>query len=99
MKKGTGSLHETPKSKSVHRIGPTPINWELIEEQLDAMVKHYVALKMNLTDAESLLRRFIKNNGQHPLTKLSPSLVGSSRAYSSADTLLPKIYDGKSMQA
>lgn len=45
------------------------INWELIEEQLDAMVKHCVALKMNLTDAESLLRRFTKNNGQHPTYK------------------------------
>lgn len=45
------------------------INWVLIEEQFDAMVKHAVALKMNLTDAESLLRRFTKNNAQHPLYK------------------------------
>lgn len=45
------------------------INWELIEEQLDGMVKHAVALKLNFVDAESLLRRFTKNNAQHPAYK------------------------------
>jgi hypothetical protein len=34
------------------------INWELIEEYLDAMVKHAIALKLGMADAESLLRRF-----------------------------------------
>lgn len=42
------------------------INWELIEEQLDTMVKHAVALKLGMADAESLLRRFCKNNIQYP---------------------------------
>ncbi len=45
------------------------INWELIDEQLDAMVRHAVALKLNCVDAESLLRRFTKNNAQHPAYK------------------------------
>lgn len=36
------------------------INWELIEQQLDAMVKHAVALKIGMTDAESILRRFTR---------------------------------------
>ena len=31
------------------------INWELIEEQLDTIVKHAVALKLGMADAESLL--------------------------------------------
>jgi TnpA family transposase len=43
-----------------------PINWELIEQQLDAMVKHAVALKMGMADAESLLRRFTRTNQVHP---------------------------------
>ena len=38
------------------------INWELIEEQLDTIVKHAVALKLGMADAESLLRRFCRNN-------------------------------------
>ena len=41
------------------------INWELIEDQLDTMVKHAVALKLGMADAESLLRRFTRNNAQH----------------------------------
>lgn len=34
------------------------IDWGLIEQQLDAMVKHAVAMKRGMADAESLLRRF-----------------------------------------
>jgi TnpA family transposase len=45
------------------------INWELIEEQLETMVKHAVALKLGMADAESLLRRFSRNNIQHPAYK------------------------------
>lgn len=46
-----------------------PINWELIEEQFDTMVKHAVALKLGMADVESLLRRFTRNNAQHPAYK------------------------------
>ena len=45
------------------------INWEFIEEYLDAMVKHAIALKLGMADAESLLRRFTRNNAQHPIYK------------------------------
>ena len=45
------------------------INWELVEQQLDAMVKHTVALKMGTVDAESILRRFTRSNIQHPAYK------------------------------
>jgi TnpA family transposase len=45
------------------------INFELAEEQLDVIVKHAVALKLGMTDAESLLRRFTKKNIQHPAYK------------------------------
>lgn len=45
------------------------IDWELIEQQLDAMVKHAVALKRGMADAESLLRRFTRANAPHPAYK------------------------------
>lgn len=45
------------------------IKWELIEEQLDTMVKHAAGLKLGMADAESLLRRFCRNNAQHPAYK------------------------------
>jgi TnpA family transposase len=54
------------------------INWELIEEYLDAMVKHAVALKFGMADAESLLRRFTRNNAQHPVYKALLELGKSS---------------------
>ena len=43
-----------------------PINWELIEEQFDTMVKHAVALKTGTAEAENLLRQFTRNNTHHP---------------------------------
>ncbi len=45
------------------------IDWKLIEEQWDTMVKHAIALKLGMADAESLLRRFSRNNNQHPAYK------------------------------
>lgn len=50
-------------------IAVKAINWELIEEQLDTIVKHTAALKLGMADAESLLRRFCRNNKQHPAYK------------------------------
>lgn len=50
-------------------MAPRAINWELIEEWLDAMVKHAAALKLGMADAESILRRFTRNNIQHPMYK------------------------------
>ncbi|MBB1077841.1 Tn3 family transposase [Rhodoferax sp. 4810] len=50
-------------------IAAKAINWDLIEEQLDTIVKHTAALKLGMADAESLLRRFCRNNKQHPAYK------------------------------
>jgi TnpA family transposase len=50
-------------------VASRSIDWELIEQQLDAMVKHVVALKRGMADAESLLRRFTRNNPPHPAYK------------------------------
>ncbi len=55
------------------------INWELIEEQLDIMVKHAAALKLGMADAESLLRRFARNNAQHPAYKALSELASNKR--------------------
>ena len=44
---------------------PRFIDWDLIEYNYDAVVQHVVALKLGITDAESLLRQFTKNS-KHP---------------------------------
>jgi len=46
-----------------------PINWQLIAEQYDEMVKYVTALKQGSADAESILKRFTRNNGTHPTYK------------------------------
>ncbi len=45
------------------------INWQLIEEQYDEMVKCAVAIKTRTADAEAILRRFTKDNLSHPTYK------------------------------
>jgi TnpA family transposase len=43
-----------------------PINWELIRQQYDEIIKYTTALKLGTADPESILRRFTQNNIQHP---------------------------------
>ncbi len=70
---GRQKLYKVEANQSFPNIDPMvafrTINWELIEEQFDTMVKHATALKLGMADAESLLRRFTRNNAQHPAYK------------------------------
>tara|TARA_A200000113_G_scaffold222753_1_gene236960 strand:- start:988 stop:2790 length:1803 start_codon:yes stop_codon:yes gene_type:complete len=43
-----------------------PINWDLISQQYDQMVKFATALQKGTASAESILNRFTRNNRQHP---------------------------------
>lgn len=43
-----------------------PINWDLITSQYDEMVKYATALRLGTADTEAILRRFTRNNLQHP---------------------------------
>ena len=43
-----------------------PINWDLIKSQYDEMVKYATALRLGTADTEAILRRFTRNNLQHP---------------------------------
>lgn len=43
-----------------------PINWELIRQQYDQMVKYATALRLGTAETEAILRRFTRNNLQHP---------------------------------
>ena len=46
-----------------------PINWEIIEQQYDELIKLTTALRLGTADAESILRRLTKHNSQHPTYK------------------------------
>ncbi|GGA58993.1 putative transposase [Kroppenstedtia guangzhouensis] len=42
-----------------------PINWELIRQQYDQMMKYATALRLGTADTEAILKRFIRSSG-HP---------------------------------
>ena len=46
-----------------------PINWDLIRQQYDEMVKYTTALRLRTAEPEAILRRFTKGNLQHPTYK------------------------------
>ena len=46
-----------------------PINWELIRQQYDQMVKYATAVRLGTAETEAILRRFTRNNVQHPTYK------------------------------
>lgn len=43
-----------------------PINWKLIRQQYDEMIKFATAIRWGTADAEAILRRFTRSNRQHP---------------------------------
>jgi TnpA family transposase len=43
-----------------------PINWDLISQQYDNMVKYATALRLGTAETEAILRRFTRANVQHP---------------------------------
>jgi TnpA family transposase len=43
-----------------------PIDWELIRQQYDQMVQYATALRLGTAETEAILRRFTRNNVQHP---------------------------------
>lgn len=45
------------------------INWGLIREQYDQMVKYTAALKIGTAETEAIMKRFTRNNLKHPTYK------------------------------
>ena len=46
-----------------------PINWDLIMPEYDNMVKYSTALRLGTAETEAILRRFTRENVQHPTYK------------------------------
>jgi len=63
---------ETGKPDAYLNLQPVlsrPIDWELIRRQYDEMVKYATALRLGTAEAEAILRRFTRENVQHPTYK------------------------------
>lgn len=54
------------------------IDWKLIKEQYDQMVKYATALRLGTAETEAILRRFTRHNVQHPTYK---ALAELGKAY------------------
>ena len=76
-----------------------PIRWELIAQQYDQMVKYTTALRLGTAEAESILRRFQRDNLKHP-TYLALSELGKAVKtvflcrYLSSQVLRREIHEG-----
>jgi TnpA family transposase len=46
-----------------------PIDWEQVRRQYDEMIKYVTAVRLGTADTEAILRRFTRNNVQHPTYK------------------------------
>ena len=46
-----------------------PIDWGIIRQQYDQMVKYATAVRLGTAETEAILRRFTRNNVQHPTYK------------------------------
>ena len=55
--------------KNIADIFKGKINWQLIEDNYDEIVKHIVALKLGIVTPDVLIKRFSKNNYAHPVYK------------------------------
>lgn len=60
---------DTNKYKNIVEILKGSINWQLIEDNYDEIVKHMVALKLGIVTPSVLIKRFSNNNYTHPVYK------------------------------
>jgi len=66
------SRPDTGKADAYPNLQPVltkPIDWELIRQRYDQMVKYATALRLGTAETEAILRRFTRNNVQHPTYK------------------------------
>lgn len=84
---------------NIESILSRPINWELIEKQYDQLIKYTAALKLGTADAESIMKRFTKNNLQHSVYKALSELGKAIKSiflckYLSSEDLRQEIHEG-----
>ena len=51
---------------NIQKILTRPINWDLIRQQYDQMIKYATALRLGTAETEAILKRFTRNNLKHP---------------------------------
>jgi TnpA family transposase len=54
---------------NLQAIMTKPIDWDVIRQQYDEMVKYVTAVRLGTAETEAILRRFTRSNIQHPTYK------------------------------
>ena len=54
---------------SLQAVLTRPIDWALIEQQYDQIIRYATALRLGTAAAADILRRFTRGNVQHPTYK------------------------------
>jgi TnpA family transposase len=76
-----------------------PINWELIAQQYDEMIKFATALRLGTANAEAILRRFTRDNASHPTYQALKELGRALKTiflcdYARLESLRREIHEG-----
>jgi TnpA family transposase len=76
-----------------------PIDWDLIEQQYDEMVRYATAMAELTAEPEAILRRFTRGNAQHPTYKALAELGKATKTlflcrYLHAEGLRREIHEG-----
>lgn len=75
------------------------IDWDLIRQQYDQMIKYTTAIRLGTAKTESILRRFTRNNVQHPTYKALAELGKAAKTvflcrYLTSEALRREIHEG-----
>jgi TnpA family transposase len=80
-------------------VADKPIDWEIIAQQYDQMVKYATALRLGTAEAEQVLRRFTRGGPKHPTYKAIEELGKAVKSifvaeYISSQELRREIHEG-----
>ncbi len=80
-------------------VADKPVNWEIIAQQYDQMVKYATALKLGTAEAEQVLRRFTRGGPKHPTYKAIEELGRAVKSvfvadYVASEQLRREIHEG-----
>jgi TnpA family transposase len=76
-----------------------PLDWVLIEQQYDEMVRYATAMAERIADPEAILRRFTRGNAQHPTYKALAELGKAAKTlflcrYLHSEELRREVHEG-----
>lgn len=95
-------LSDSGKRQKYGNLDPIlsrPIDWKIIEQQYDEIVKFAAAMKLGTAEPEAILRRFTRSNVQHPtykaLTELGKAIKTIFLArYLASEELRREVHEG-----